>query len=75
MDFIIFKKENSLIHYIGFNNVEISDIGLTSSTTLYTAVDAIKTTLAFLQIVTELRKLREAMERIESGGASDLIDV
>ena len=59
MDFIIFKKENSFIHYIGFNNVEISDIGLTSSTTLYTAVDAIKTTLAFLQIVTELRKLEK----------------
>ena len=60
MDFIISKKENSLIHYIGFNNVEISDdIGLTSSTTPYTAVDAIKTTLAFLQIVTELRKLEK----------------
>ena len=59
MDFIIFKRENSLIHYTGFNNVEISDIGLTSSTTPYTAVDAIKTTLAFLQIVTELRKLEK----------------
>ena len=51
------------------------DISLTSSTTPYTAVDAIKTTLTFLQIVTELRKLREAMERIELGGASDLLDV
>ena len=59
MDFIIFKKENSLIHYIGFNNVEISDIDLTSSTTPYTAVDTIMTTLAFLQIVSELRKLEK----------------
>ena len=75
MDFIIFKRENSLIHYTGFNNVEISDIGLTSRTTPYTAVDAIKTTLTFLQIFTELRKLREAMERIELGRVSDLLDV
>ena len=81
MHFIIFKKENSLIHYIGFNNLEISDIDLTSITTPCTAVDAIKTTLIFLQIKfnrenkTERRKLREVMEKIESGGASDLIDI
>ena len=50
------------------------NIGLSSSNTPSTEVDAIKT-LTFLQIVTELRKLREAMESIESGGAIDLIDV
>jgi len=48
----------------------------------YTAVSAIQTAFSILQNgitdrenKTELRKLREAMERIESGGASDLIDV
>ena len=35
----------------------------------------LKNIIADRENKTELRKLREAMERIESGGASDLIDV
>ena len=34
LDFIIFKKENSLIHYIGYNNVKTRKYGVTDSEVL-----------------------------------------
>ena len=57
------------------------DIGLSSATRPYTAVDAIKTSLTFLQSgvidrenKSELKKLREVMERLE-GEPSGIIDI
>ena len=57
------------------------DIGLSSSTRPYTAVDAIKTSLTFLQSgvidrenKSEIKKIRRALEQLE-GEPSGIIDV
>ena len=57
------------------------DISLTSSTTPYTAVDAIKTSLTLLQSgvidrenKSEIKKIRRALEQLE-GELSDIVDI
>ena len=57
------------------------DIGLSSSTRPYTAVDAIKTSLTFLQSgvidrenKSEIKKIRRALEQLE-GEPSEIIDI
>ena len=57
------------------------DIGLSSSTRPYTAVDAIKTSLTFLQSgvidrenKSEIKKIRRALEQLE-GEPTDIVDI
>ena len=57
------------------------DIGLSSSTRPYTAVDAIKTSLTFLQSgvidrenKSEIKKIRRALEQLE-GEPSEIVDI
>ena len=57
------------------------DIGLSSSTRPYTAVDAIKTSLTFLQSgvidrenKSEIKKIRRALEKLE-GEPSEIVDI
>ena len=57
------------------------DIGLSERTRPYTAVDAIKTSLTFLQSgvidrenKTEIKKIRRALEQLE-GEPSDIVDI
>ena len=57
------------------------DIGLSSSTWPYTAVDAIKTSLTFLQSgvidrenKSEIKKIRRALEQLE-GEPTDIVDI
>ena len=57
------------------------DISLTSSTNPYIAVDAIKTSLTFLQSgvidrenKSEIKKIRRALEQLE-GEPSEIVDI